>query len=157
MIRFGKENNVIAAPFLKKISENDMNKVTFIVSLSCYGKNDHETEIENQQLRNILKDAVPIIPDDDNTYEIVFDDYILYQTRNESYCSSDRYEITKGKYFVIYEKSRLLDMLGQITDCQQLNDGSYYPSEWVHYGICCQNHIVDIISCNEPLIRKSSD
>ena len=153
MIRFGCENNY-DAPFIRKIEENGFNEIKFIVSLSNRGKKKTVSDVENDQLGDILSNAIPVYPDNNETYEIIFENYILYQTRNESYCSWDNYEIQKGKSFIIFEKSRLLDVLPQLTDCQKLKDGTYYPGKWKHYGIYCQNHIVDIISCNEPTIKK---
>lgn len=78
----------------------------------------------------------------------------MYQTRNESFCSIDSYEIKKGRYFTIFTRSRLLDLLQNITDCSKLSDGSYYPDKWTHYGICSQNHIIDIISACKPAVIK---
>ena len=46
-----------------------------------------------------------------------------------------REEIRKGKYLIIFEKSKLLDSLVQMTDARKLEDGSYYPGKWTHYGI----------------------
>lgn len=89
-----------------------------------------------------------------NCVKFIFEHYILYQTRNESYCSWDNYEIRNGKYFIIFSKSRMLDFLSQITDCGKLEDGTVYPGEWKHFGIYCQNHVIDIISCHEPTIRQ---
>lgn len=43
-----------------------------------------------------------------------------------------------------------------ITDCSQLEDGSYYPGKWTHYGVFSNNHIIDVISQQEPVIRKKS-
>lgn len=79
---------------------------------------------------------------------------ILYQVRNELFCSWDGYELRQGKFFIVFEKSRLLDTLPLITDCQIGDDGEAYPGKWKHYGIYCQNHIIDIISHNEPIIKK---
>ena len=64
----------------------------------------------------------------------------------------DNYEIQKGKYFIIFEKSRLLDYLPQIVEKEIVE--AYNPNGWKHYGIYCQNHIVDVIASEEPKIRK---
>lgn len=156
MIGFGNDDiSTSSAPFLIKAEEGYDNCIRFIISLACKdekGSDKNNTGIK--ELDRILHKAAPIYPDENETYEIVFEDYILHQTRNESYCSIDEYEIQKGKYFIIFEKSRLLDTLPAITDCQTCSDGSVYPGRWSHYGIYCQDHIIDIISHNEPTIRK---
>lgn len=156
MIEFGKEHgNLIYAPFLVKAEENDNNCVRFIVSLAREGeKGSNISDMGIKGLEKILRKATPIYPAENEVYEIMFEQYILYQTRNESYCSYDDYEIRQGKYFIVFKKSRLLDSLPAITDCQISSDGVAYPGEWVHYGIYCQNHIIDIISHNKPIIRK---
>ena len=44
-------------------------------------------------------------------WELVFEDYILYQVRNESFYSFRAEEIRTGKYLAMYERSRLLEYL----------------------------------------------
>lgn len=156
MIEFGNENSEPKqAPFLIKAEENEDNCIHFIVSLACKGEKGSDiNDMGIERLGEILSNATPIFPDKNEVYEIIFEQYILYQTRNESYCSYDDYEIKEGKYFIIFEKSRLLDVLPLITDCQILSDGTSYPGTWKHYGIYCQNHIIDVISHNEPTIKK---
>lgn len=63
-------------------------------------------------------------------------------------------KLATGGYLVLYERSRLLDHLCDITDCLELDDGTYYPGKWKHYSICSENHIVDVISAYEPIISK---
>ena len=154
MIEFGKASkNQAHAPFLIKAEETADNCIRFIVSLSCEGEIGFNDITENG-LGEILHEATPIYPDENEVFEIVFEHYILHQTRNESYCSFDDYEIKQGKYFVVFERSRLLDTLPMITDCQVLSGEGAYPGKWVHYGIYCQNHIIDIVSHNKPIIKK---
>lgn len=156
MIEFGNENSEPKhAPFLIKAEENEDNCIKFIISLACEGEKGSDTnDMDIERLGEILSKAVPIYPNKNEMYEIAFEQYILYQTRNESYCSFDGYEIKQGKYFIIFEKSGLLDVLPLITDCQILSDGTAYPGNWKHYGIYCRNHIIDVISHNEPTIKK---
>lgn len=33
---------------------------------------------------------------------------------------------------------------------------AYYPNGYKHYGIYCQNHIIDIIATKEPIVEKMS-
>lgn len=44
-------------------------------------------------------------------YEVIFNDYIIHQTRNESFCSFDSSETRNGNIFLIFKKSNLLDCL----------------------------------------------
>lgn len=159
MLEFGTENTECGgnAPFVKSIEDNEDNTLKIMLSLPVVGESDSnidDTGIE--KLNELLKNCCPIYPDEGSTYEIMFRDYIMYQTRNESYCSWDDYEIRKGNIFILFERSRLLDQLQNITDCQILEDGSYYPAKWKHYGIVSQNHIIDIISQQEPVITRQN-
>lgn len=156
MIEFGinnEENN--EAPFLISIEEGGVNCVKFIVALPYKGEVGSKIDDTGiNELNKLLVNASPLYPNSSKKYEIIFEHYILYQTRNESYCSWDNYEIRNGKYFIIFSKSRMLDFLSQITDCGKLEDGTAYPGEWKHFGIYCQNHVIDIISCHEPTILR---
>ena len=151
MIVFGQQDSG-QAPFLISMSEEYDNTLKLVVSLAYLGEQSETPEFP--ELDKILKKARPILPNQNQIYKILFENYILYQTRNESYTSWDNYEIRKGKYFIRFEKSRLLDFLPVLTDCQRLANGEYYPGKWKHYGIYCQNHIIDVISCHEPEIKK---
>ncbi|MDE5883459.1 MAG: hypothetical protein K2H29_00020 [Oscillospiraceae bacterium] len=156
MIKFGNENiNLKHAPFLIKTEENNNNCIRFIISFACEGEKGSDTNAMGiNRLGEILSKTTPIYPNKNEVYEILFEEYILYQTRNESYCSFDDYEIRQGNYFIIFEKSRLLDVLPVMTDCQILSDGIAYPGKWTHYGIYCQNHIIDVISHHEPTMKQ---
>lgn len=126
--------------FLISASECEDNSIRFVVALGTHG------EAQNG--------ATLVFPDMSELYEISFDDYILHQTRSEFYASYEAGEIKKGNALVIFEKSRLLDVLPALTDCRKRADGSFYPEKWTHYGLFCVNHVIDVISCIEPEIRK---
>ncbi len=87
MIKFGNENNDMnSAPFLIKTIEEMDNEVKFIVALSMKGKQGCGiNEEDDSALGKILSECVPIYPDEDNLYEILFDNYVFHITRNESY------------------------------------------------------------------------
>lgn len=154
MIAFGQQDSG-NGPFLVSLSEEDENGLKLVVSLSCTGEiGENADDMGIPALGELLRKSRPILPDEKQTYEILFERYILYQTRNESFTSWDNYEIRNGTYFIIFEKSRLLDALPLLTDCQILSNGTPYPGIWKHYGIYCQNHIIDVISCYPPEIRK---
>lgn len=155
MVAFGKENREMnSAPFLIKAIEEKDNYIQFIISLPIEGKKGTViNNVEIPELNEILKESTPIFPNENNLYEIIFEDYIFHITRNESYTCRDDYEISNGKYFIIFERSRLLDCVPELVEDRLL--GECYPAGWKHYGICCQNHIIDIISAKEPIIRKT--
>lgn len=71
-------------------------------------------------------------------------------TRNESYTAWDDYEVRKGKYFIVFERSRLLDCMPKLVETELVE--AYFPQGWKHYGIYCQNHIIDVIAAGEPRV-----
>ncbi|MFK4329573.1 hypothetical protein ABH955_000225 [Bacillus sp. RC240] len=89
--------------------------------------------------------------DVDNNLPIVqldFETYVAYSITNESFTVMDDYEISEGRIFRIYSKSRYLDFIKTGTIAEFI-----FPEEqFVHYQIPCLNHIIDIISYDEPKI-----
>ena len=153
MISFGNEReNINSAPFLIKAVEKQEDSITFMVSFARRGEKKAGTDDESIPLLNeILADSAPLYPDANSTYEITFEDYILYMTRNESYTSWDRYEIRHGRYFILFERSRLLERLPEFVECGLIQAAG--ANTYKHYGIYCQNHIVDIITAHDPVIQ----
>lgn len=153
MILFGEGNEMSMAPFLIKTTEEEENGIRFIVALPMQGKKGTDRNDEgNPELNKLLHESTPIYPDENNLYEILFENYVFHMTRNESYTCWDDYEIRNGKFFIIFDKSRLLDYLPQIVT-QGIVE-AYNPKGWKHYGIYCQNHIIDVIATKEPRIKK---
>lgn len=154
MINFGLENEEInTAPFLIKAIEEENDNLKFIVALPTEGQKGTDIDdIEISALKKILSESTPIYPNKNNLYKIVFENYILHQTRNESYTIWDNYEVRKGKYFIIFEKSRLLDYISQLVEIGLVE--YLFPNGYKHYGIYCQNHIIDIITTKAPVIKK---
>ena len=91
------------------------------------------------------------IAQDDNSFpiiEIQFDSYIGFSIRNESYTLWDEYEDFEGKIFRLFQRSRYLDFIRSSTFATD-----DYPGPYKHYGIAGLNHIIDIVSIEEPVIR----
>lgn len=154
MIAFGDSHfqHPISAPFLIRSEGGEDLCVSFIIAFPKY-EYVPESGVGNEKLDAVLANATAICPSEEQ-YEILFENYILYQVRNESYAAVDAVEVYKGSFLCIYEKSHLLDALPLLTDCQILESGIPYPGKWKHYAILCQNHIIDVITCKEPTIRK---
>ena len=115
---------------------------------------DFEEADESTQrvLHEALADTQPIEVNERRLFKICFHDYIIYQIRNESFCSGDPHEVRYVKYLITFEKSKLLSHLEEITDAQQLEDGSFNSDKWIHYGIYTQNHVIDVISHCSPVV-----
>lgn len=156
MIKFGDDTDIMnSAPFLIKTIEGQNNDISFIISLPFEGEKGADVDdIGIPALNEILTDCIPLYPDENNTYEIIFEDYVLHMTRNESFTTWDDYEIRHGKYLIMFERSRLLDSMSVFVECELLK--AVCNNAGKHYGIYCQNHLVDIIATNEPIIRAYS-
>lgn len=107
---------------------------------------DYKNDIK---VAEVLKNTNEIFPDTSVIYHIIFNGYISYNVINESYTSWDDCEKFEcGNLFRIYTKSRYLDFISTTTIAMEIEN------KFVHYGICCLNNIIDIISTDEPIITK---
>ena len=151
-IAFGSDNAFLGnCVFALNIDDSD-NELKILISGSYEGEKGSEVdETLDDNIIDILKEAVPVYQDENKLYEIIFPNYIIYQVRNESYCSYDESEIRKGRRLIIFEKSKLLGYFGSVTDC------GLYPDEWKHYGVYTEDHIIDVITCEKPIIKRVSN
>ncbi len=83
--------------------------------------------------------------------QIDFNSYVGYSVINESFAVWDDYEEFEGKAIRIYSKSRYLDFIGAWTIASE-----EYPGPFKHYGVSCLNHIVNIVSTEEPAVIEVS-
>ncbi|MBR6801647.1 MAG: hypothetical protein IKM61_07850 [Eubacteriaceae bacterium] len=154
-IHFGEKDGLSRLPFVVGISDDIDNTLTITVSLAK--EEDRGSILSGDEIiDDILKDKIPIVADEEEEYEIIFEGYIMYRVLNESYSLGDEYDKFSGKYFRVYERSRFLESMKYGVFCQKDQSGEYYPGKWVHYGICSQNHVVDIISHIPPVVRRRS-
>ena len=99
-------------------------------------------------LREILRESKAIgVTDNSARYEIVFDDYIAYAVTNESYAGGIE-EKFEGRLARVYSKSAFLNYIGQGTFATE-----DYPGPFVHYGFCCLNQIIDVVSEKPPIVK----
>lgn len=105
-------------------------------------------EEPNEALRKLLNESKRIeVTDNSARYEIVFDDYIAYAVTNESY--SDGIEGSfEGTLARVYSESAFLNYISQVTLAS-----ADYPGSFVHYGFCCLNQIIDVVSERPPKVK----
>ena len=150
MIKFGKKYKNDNMPYILNINDNVDNVLKIIVSLPYSGEKGSEaSNTGNKDLDEILKKAYPVLIDYNEIYEITFESYIMYQTRNESFAYPDENSKISGEYFTIIKNSSYLKMVKNITFYNDIFDDKY-----MHYGIFSWNHVIDIISAEEPKIVK---
>ena len=156
-LTFAQADDILAkthqAPFLKELKEELENELHLVILSAAMGENTGaDDSCGNSPLEEILSQCKPIIPDCSEKFAIIFENYIIYQVRNESYTSYDDSEKRRGVYLLKFNKSSFLDYLSSATDACRLDNGSFYPGPWKHYGIYTQNHIVDVIALEEPKV-----
>ena len=150
MIKFGEKYKNDNMPYILNINDNIDNVLKIIVSLPYSGEKGSEaSNTGNKDLDEILKKAYPVLIDYNEIYEITFESYIMYQTRNESFAYLDENSKVLGEYFTIIKNSSYLKMVKSITFYNDIFDDKY-----MHYGIFSWNHVIDIISAEEPKIAK---
>ena len=149
------------APFLISLSDGLQEELRLVIGAAEVGPaggvpdfDDADAET-GERLREILADTRPIEIDERRVYEICFPAYILCQIRNESFCSFGPDEVCAGKHLVRFERSGLLSHVSEFTDAQQLEDGTFYPGAWTHYGIYTQCHVIDVIAHEPPTVSVS--
>ncbi|MBQ3257197.1 MAG: hypothetical protein IJA67_07280 [Oscillospiraceae bacterium] len=139
-------------PFLVSLEENSENELHIVLSAAVVGENTpYITDGLTAPVADAVSKCSPILPGN-RTIDIRFDNYIMYQVRNESYVSPDRTEARHGKYLCVYAESKLLAYLETVTDVQRGENGSTYPGPCRHYGIRTQNQIIDVVSHFEPMV-----
>ena len=130
--------------YLTEIGESDVNVLRIVV---VEAKASSETETIDVGSAKITE-VHPIEPDETSCkYEIMFGSYIAYSVLNESFASVGESEEYSGRFFRIYSKSRFVDYVRAATFASD-----DYPGKSTHYEIACLDHIVDIVSVDEPHI-----
>ncbi|WP_417657717.1 hypothetical protein [Pseudidiomarina aestuarii] len=108
-------------------------------------------EEPNEALRKLLNESKRIeIADNSARYEIVFDDYIAYAVTNESYAGGIEGSF-EGRLARVYSESAFLNYISQATLAS-----ADYPRSFAHYGFCCLNQIIDVVSERPPTVRLLS-
>ena len=132
--------------YLEEISEPHANGLRLILSEGVVADRTETLTIGNTEISDIR----PVeVTDASKWFEVVWDTYISYSVRNESFCSWDETEEWSGNAFRTYTKSKFLDFVSTGTFAS--ND---YPGPFVHYEIVCSDHVVDVASEHPPTVRR---
>lgn len=141
--------------FLSEISEPEENSLRLVIEEGRLGKPitekdlDKPTDEVEETINSILSGGFPVDTNEDCfAYEIIFETYIAYSVRNESFCEWNEEEIFTGKLFRKYSKSLYLDYIKVSTFASK-----DFTGEFSHYGIIAAHHNIDIASEVEPKIR----
>lgn len=166
MIGFGCDNEELGdngPPFMIRMIDDIDHELKIYIAASEEGTNLAETNYEewpeharksaesNEAIKNILMRSVEIVHDMKRIWEIHFDSYALFMERDESYTTYDYDEVRKGKTLIIFEKSKFLDDISRYGFADAM-----FPNALVHYGVYCEDHIIDVITNERPSVRRLS-
>jgi hypothetical protein len=98
----------------------------------------------------LVGEAVPILPLPDAVpLELVWEHYIAYAVRNESYAKAEDRATWSPPVSQLIERrnSAFLDFLMRTTIASD-----EFPGPLRHWELTCLNHVIDVVSTSEPLI-----
>ena len=132
--------------YLEAVSEPHANGLCLVLSEGIVSDQTETLKIGDTE----IPDVHPVeVTDASRWFEVVWDTYISYSVRNESYCSWDKDEEWSGNAFRIYTRSKFLDFVASGTFASD-----DYPGPFVHYEIVCSDHIIDVASEHPPTVRR---
>lgn len=131
--------------YLEAISEPHVNTLCLILSEGIISDRTETLIIGDASIADVHSIEVR---DASRRFEIVWGTLISYAVRNESYCTWDKDEEWTGNVFRTYTRSKFLDFVSAGTFAS-----ADYPGPFVHYGIICLDHIIDVASEHPPIIH----
>jgi hypothetical protein len=82
-------------------------------------------------------------------FKVVWDSYVAYSVRNESYVTRAESEEFSGRLIRVYSKSNFLDYVSHSTfACRE------HPGPLQHTGLVCECHVIDVVSTMPPEISQ---
>ncbi len=136
-----KNINTAKYLYLDKISEENELELRIYVNEAVSDSSQCET-VEG------IEGCFPIITNETCArYELVFENYVGYSVRNESYTSMDSKEKFKGNLFRLYTNSRFLDYIRSSSIAPDV-----LATRLKHYEIVCLSHVIDVATEHIPAI-----
>ena len=138
--------------FLQEIGEPSENELHLVINEAVATRpvSTESLSVHPSEIRKLLASAKAILHEPGcRIFEITWISYIGYSVRNESYALPEpESSVGKGALFVKYETSRFLDSVTASTFAS-----ADYPGAFKHWAIYCQNHVVDVASTENPIIK----
>jgi hypothetical protein len=135
--------------YLHQIEEPEPNSLRLVVVEAIRGTPYTRTDRSIHELQQIFRDAEPVIHEPGSkVFEISWPAYLGYAVRNESFVMEDASEVKTGRLFLEYSVSKYLDFIMAATFA-----GQDRRTPLRHFGICCMDHIIDVVSEDEPIAR----
>ena len=133
--------------YLEQACEPEVNGLRLVLSEGIVSSHAETLVVGDVELPNVR--PIEVTPDS-RWFEVVWDSYIAYAVRNESYCNWDEGEAFPGDGVIqLYSASKFLEFVANGTIAS-----SDYPGPFVHYQIVCSDHVVDVASEHPPTVRR---
>ena len=132
--------------YLREIGEPRDNRLRVVVEEA-----DASPFAESRKIAGAALTELHPIESGENSrlFEIIWENYIAYDVMNESYARVGDYDVVQsGKLMKIYSRSHFLDYLALASIASE-----GYPGPFMHYGLICLNHVVDVACPNPPTIN----
>jgi hypothetical protein len=139
--------------FLRAYDEPHENDLTILVEEAKEGK-PVDAEEQSQRtgqpsLKNVLVGARRIDHGPGcRVFRVSWSQYVAFGVRNESFTSSDSYEVFDGRLLRHYKKSRFLDYIALSTWASDDHPGPLY-----HTGLVCCDHVIDVVATCPPIVE----
>jgi hypothetical protein len=132
--------------FLREISEPRANSLLLLIEEASVLPEEIAVAVGGTELTG----CHPIRPvEGSRLFELIWDRYVAYSVRNESYVSRDESEEFSGRFARIYSKSHFLDYV-----CRATFARSEYPGPLQHIELVSECHIIDVVSTEPPRVRQ---
>ncbi|MBQ3282749.1 MAG: hypothetical protein IJH42_02730, partial [Atopobiaceae bacterium] len=102
----------------------------------------------DHNLKVVVTQSFPREGDPDDYWEVSFAGYVLFMERDESYTVPDDYEVRRGRWLEVFERSHLMDHLSSYTFADDL-----LPGPLTYYCVCNEDHVVDVVTTATPQVR----
>ncbi len=129
---------------LRELGEPEVNSLRLVIEEAKVIGSPRDIEV----LPGKVLTGLRVIESDSTcrAFELVWPSYVAYSVRNESFCIWDDDEHREGRLFCLYSKSHFLDYVARATV-------DLYSGTLRHWGVICGDHVVDVVSTDEPQIR----
>lgn len=133
--------------FLAEIEELSGNGLRLLVREGRAAGQRQDVHVAGQTIH----DCTPIaVADESAAFEIVWEHYVAYCVLNEAFAFSPSSEdVYTGKRVRIYSESRFRQYVSRATFATD-----EYPGPMQHYEVCCEDHLVNVISTIHPHANK---
>ncbi|MFD2262253.1 hypothetical protein ACFSM5_05090 [Lacibacterium aquatile] len=125
---------------LAEIGESDSNLLRVVVT---------DMQPSEEVSNSPVGPARRLLPDPSSSVELIWESYIAYAVRNESFFQAEEGELQYGSNLHVRESSAFLDYVAKTTTASPT-----FPGPFQHWALYTLNHCLDVVSCEQPRIRR---